>query len=477
MLLCMYCLTGCGEEEVEIPNDSIIDEGNKETNPLFEIYHFKDTSNFKPGSLRQANHSHEGIWISGIKNGKAWIGLFNDNDQNQLDEWIGKEDLPNNILQIGIAPPIKTDWGYYSAAMMSNKEISAYVEEHAVAVFDDNHVSIWNTGIKGNECTNINIEPVQNYFIVKPDFANFEYFENLYSLEGKVIISRAQKIIVYYDHFIAEKNNKKTMMDSDGKILHEDLEIYEKNVSAFISYFDKDQLGISLLNEQEGILEEWIMSENFDKDRKYHLGYGDYLEYHINKVYISQVNSTKWGYVITPNYITDKEESFTDDILLLYNKKVYCVQNVSSWESWYNNSILIWPLYQTNDMNKCLVISQEGEKVTEFEENGLDDDFMLETLCSQPSSYSSIIKVTRARNWADYTVVSIDNYDLVKQENIWSVNIDALGSSSVNDRFTTEILEQNKNSWIMEATVTSFDGKSKKAKFELNIETGEITYQ
>lgn len=37
----MYCLTGCGEEEVEIPNDSIIDEGNKETNPLFEIYHFK----------------------------------------------------------------------------------------------------------------------------------------------------------------------------------------------------------------------------------------------------------------------------------------------------------------------------------------------------------------------------------------------------------------------------------------------------
>ena len=45
---------------------------------------------------------------------------------------------------------------------------------------------------------------------------------------------------------------------------------------------------------------------------------------------------------------------------------------------------------------------------------------------------------------------------MVKQENIWSVNIDALGSSSVNDRFTTEILEQNKNSWIMEATVTSF---------------------
>lgn len=66
---------------------------------------------------------------------------------------------------------------------------------------------------------------------------------------------------------------------------------------------------------------------------------------------------------------------------------------------------------------------------------------------------------------------------MVKQENIWSVNIDALGSSSVNDRFATEILEQNKNSWIMEATVTSFDGKSKKAKLELNIETGEITYQ
>lgn len=101
---------------------------------------------------------------------------------------------------------------------------------------------------------------------------------------------------------------------------------------------------------------------------------------------------------------------------------------------------------------------------------------MLETLCYQPSSYSSIIKVTRARSWADYTVVSIDNYNLVKQENIWSVNIDALGPSSVNDRFTTEILEQNKNSWIMEATVTSFEGKIKKAKFKLNIETGEITY-
>ena len=172
----MYCLTGCGEEEVEIPNDSIIDEGNKETNPLFEIYHFKDTSNFKPGSLRQANHSHEGIWISGIKNGKAWIGLFSDNDQKQLDEWIGKEDLPNNILQIGIAPPIKTDWGYYSAAMISDKgiDINMTVKEHAVAVFKDNHVSIWRSSSLNDRFATEILEQNKNSWIMEATVTSFD---------------------------------------------------------------------------------------------------------------------------------------------------------------------------------------------------------------------------------------------------------------------------------------------------------------
>ena len=81
-----------------------------------------------------------------------------------------------------------------------------------------------------------------------------------------------------------------------------------------------------------------------------------------------------------------------------------------------------------------------------------------------------------ARMWADYTVVTIDNYDLESKNSLWSVNVDALGECAVNSKFAAKVLGKDKNIWTMEVSVISFEGQEKISNFKLNTDTGEIIY-
>ena len=65
---------------------------------------------------------------------------------------------------------------------------------------------------------------------------------------------------------------------------------------------------------------------------------------------------------------------------------------------------------------------------------------MLSVFCKEPSSYTHIIRLMHARMWADYTVVTIDKYDLESKNSLWSVNVDALGECAVNSKFVAKVL-------------------------------------
>lgn len=101
---------------------------------------------------------------------------------------------------------------------------------------------------------------------------------------------------------------------------------------------------------------------------------------------------------------------------------------------------------------------------------------MLSVFCKEPSSYTHIIRLMHARMWSDYTVVTIDNYDLESKNSLWSVNVDALGECAVNSKFAAKVLEKDKNIWTMEVSVISFEGQEKISNFKLNTDTGEIIY-
>ena len=88
----------------------------------------------------------------------------------------------------------------------------------------------------------------------------------------------------------------------------------------------------------------------------------------------------------------------------------------------------------------------------------------------------NIIRLMHARMWADYTVVTIDKYDLESKNSLWSVNVDALGECAVNSKFVAKVLGKDKNIWTMEVSVISFEGQEKISNFKLNTDTGEIIY-
>ena len=79
-----------------------------------------------------------------------------------------------------------------------------------------------------------------------------------------------------------------------------------------------------------------------------------------------------------------------------------------------------------------------------------------------------------ARMWADYTVVTIDKYDLESKNSLWSVNVDALGECAVNSKFVAKVLGKDKNIWTMEVSVISFEGQEKISNFKLNTETFSV---
>lgn len=418
----MYCLTGCGEEEVEIPKDSIIDEGSKGTNPLFEIYHFKDTSNFKPGSLRQANHSQEGTWISGIKKGKAWIGLFSDNDQNQLDEWIETEELPKSIKQIGIAPPIKSNAGYITFGILTDFAID------------------------------INISPYQNLYL-------FVFKENniLDCWDAEIPEDSSHDLhCLSNDYIYIQQGDKRKLFTESGDLISDDLSFDEKNDTITVSYFSNNKLHFLFDNKQA--VTTWITKDKFERNRNFYMGYNEYKKCYIKSVHIGNYIKTDWGYAFTPQYKTKEDiKEINADLFIEHENTLLHVplsyeQYRNSIEDWYNNTLLVGGKY---------VISNDGKILYEGQFDYAD------TYESEPISYTEWIEVNK------YGIKKC-NY---KEETIWSTRIDSLDKYPSNSKITFTITNKSDLTWTYRCDILNYDGSKAQENFQVNIETGEITYQ
>lgn len=121
VIICSLFLCSCGKDALEDPNDLI-----KQQQKDFYGYNVKDKSNIDVTSLISIELG-DSTFLTGFKDNKMWITLFDKQTKEQLQEWNGSETIKRiikidkgygeyDIFNIGkfILNLEKTDWGFVS---------------------------------------------------------------------------------------------------------------------------------------------------------------------------------------------------------------------------------------------------------------------------------------------------------------------------------------------------------------------------
>lgn len=120
-IICSLLLSSCGKDALEDPNDLI-----KQQQKDFYGYNVKDKSNIDVTSL-VATELRDSTFLTGFKDNKMWITLFDKQTKEQLQEWNATKTIERtikidkgygeyDIFNIGkfILNLEKTDWGFVS---------------------------------------------------------------------------------------------------------------------------------------------------------------------------------------------------------------------------------------------------------------------------------------------------------------------------------------------------------------------------
>lgn len=121
VIICSLFLCSCEKDALEDPNDLI-----KQQQKDFYGYNVKDKSNIDVTSLISIELG-DSTFLTGFKDNKMWITLFDKQTKEQLQEWNGSETIERiikidkgygeyDIFNIGkfILNLEKTDWGFVS---------------------------------------------------------------------------------------------------------------------------------------------------------------------------------------------------------------------------------------------------------------------------------------------------------------------------------------------------------------------------
>lgn len=435
---------GCGKDSVDkVPGEFITDSSHD--SDLFKLFHFRDITGFDKESLRVARSTDSETWITGIKNKKVWIGKF-DVEKKQTDEWIGKEDLSVSVKAIGLASLMKTDWGYVCLAGLFSSTEYQLNDNIGESVFflQENSVYRWDTGVvvkSGDDESKLTV--CGNYVACKRKRDDFHVF---LSNKGGVLKLQVS------DEFV-------------------------KGDSLYVADIVTDKLHIQLFYQWD-VLKEWNGEKVLNRSVKYHVGYNKFVEYDIDTVIIADLEVKKWGAICSPQYMTKDGQCCNDDIILLDDQKKLASSfpNVRYERDWYDKSVLVSQQKEItySDEDKLMVISSIGESLVEFPKKYNEDSYMETCIYSSPTSYTSVLKIKRASDWADYTVIWVELLDLVEKKILWSVNV--MENISTSAQIDVTELSKNVNEWSFQIQTTTNNGTQKDIRFSVDLKTGKLKY-
>lgn len=408
MLLLGLVLAGCSDENDVFyeTNDEFLKKNGIED--VVKVFHKDNVEN------------ETSVMYYGNRKGKDWFALFDAKSGILLEEWYGKDreyvrpefDI-STVSMFRLCSKLKSG-GYAYVYYFYPDEI-----KQLVRLRDNQKVEY---GVELDDDISLHEALTENriYGLKNPEY---EYV--IFDFEGNVLVRDASKTI-----------------DEEGQ---EYLFTGFKDDKVWIGYYD-----------EEGDFHEVVSSEKFERNRKVHMGYGEYEEFYIKTIGCSDLLKTERGYAFLSFYYgnTDYKKRLTDVFFINGDKLVFVplsqIYYNSYLRNWYAGSVLAGGRF---------VMSLDGEILKEFVTTVSKDD--------EPVSYDEAIRCNDR---------SIYRYNYLKGESVWSVNIDKLDEIESDAKVTMTLLAKNEELWSYQCEIVNRDGSKSHFKFELNVETGKITY-
>lgn len=435
--LFLFCVS-CGKQE-EI-TDTIIPQKNPILEKIFPL--LKDTTGFDEQSMGAQSSS-----LAFIKNGKLWIGLFNDDLSELIEEWNSSFELPKEAKKIVIGIPglIKMDTGYACVVFLHNTTnitFSGSVIESFVLYLNDDSMHV-------------------SYKLEDPNIWDFNW-----GVYGDILLFRYQKELG------GDENSYLSYM---GEIIASQVTLVEDGNSLFFTGLADEKLRVFVSDKEGRAITSWNSATPIDMILKIHQGYGEYKTYEADSIRLGNILTMRWGYVAYAAFLS-KGRTIKEDVLILndqgginrYEKKKS--DSDIRYYSWYEESVLLCDLCDIDDnsLDSCFVISPKGENIKSFYSPYLSRH--LGWINYEPISYEEAICLRG--NWDDLALFCLD---LSRSDYKWVSPIKVLQENMQRDAVLTVSIENKSgNLWKYKCDILYYNGDKKQVKFSVDIETGEV---
>ena len=268
--------------------------------------------------------------------------------------------------------------------------------------------------------------------------------------------------------FVIEDEMKRCFAIEEDRFLARDGNIYDFEGNLFAidctqwdhvlcTGFHDDKIWTGFYDNDKN-WKEAIGVESFERNRRIHIGYGEYKDYFIDKITIDSryfndeenIFETDWGFVFVSTY-----DSF-QDVFCINNEKIYYSTLLSSRpepdiRNWLDENILI---------NKKVVLSPTAELISEF-----------------AIPVGNADEILSAEEGIRFQYQSFSRLNYAEGETIWETWIEKLYEIPSDARITMTIKDKGATLWLYHCDIVNLDGSRSAFEFDLNIETGEISYR
>lgn len=442
LVVSFILLVGCTKDDVI--TEEPIPEPEIPQNPYewFYGYIVNDTIGFdREIPLETRYFSEDTTLLCGIKHGKLWLGMFDAYTKKELNSWNCLKEVSIDIQLIEFNSYKQIFNGF--VLLLQNQigeEVEVYPfflnDKHEAFDFDKITVS-W-----GNNNSFIIQNIDQNIAIYRTYYSG-----NIYSQTGDKIISS----IEFSDDF------------------HLGKEQY------FISGFKGDKFWFATC-KKGAILDEYITIDDYDRNLKFDLGYGEHKDVYLTSPKAQQITKTPWGYafslLIDP--FGDIYDNSLYDFFICSNGTIYPINKGYMGVSieignWYDNSVIIHHLWNPSD--KYEVYSSKGELLYQVEKDSPMGIFHPVELM-EPISFSEYIYVDSKGEFGTY--VRFLKCNLKKQDDY--IFESYVGDLPKDSRVTVTLIDKKMTLWRYQFDIVNYDGSKKQFYVDLNIQTGEVIY-
>ena len=320
MLLCLFTLVGCKDNETAIvyeTNDDLLNRNN--ITDVVMVF-------------QRVEQEGQTLYY-GNRKGKDWFALF-DNAGALQEEWYGKDRYcqhSNVLVTEGYEFFKKLENGMYAFAY------DFWPENIRQVVYLCNGQKVEYGFIMSNDMFLREILD-KNRFLINNGLSEFTIYD-IYDFAGNVLVNDVGS-------------------NSDG--------------SLYVG-FQNDKVWVGFEDKEKG-WQEVVSTESFERNRNIHLGYGEYKNIYVESIIAGNSIITNFGLAFIPGYLyhesdTGYASSYSDGFFIVNGDKlIFCPITVSVLRNWWDGTILAGNKY---------VISPEGEQLTEFEKEPDDKDIIM----------------------------------------------------------------------------------------------------